>query len=244
MAQTDRLVATLKRALKANGTTYADIARHLGLSEASVKRLFSRKSFSLQRLDRICQMIDLEISDLVHLLEADAERLSSLTLEQERKIVADLELLLTAVCVLNRWTFQEILDTFDLGEYRLIRLLAQLDRLKMIELLPGNRMKLLVAANFKWLENGPIQQFFLDKLQSDFFASRFDADGECLTVINGMLSANSNAAFQRKLQLLAREFDALSTSDAALSLAERNGITVVLATRRWRFGLFRHLRKT
>ncbi|HFE47739.1 MAG TPA: XRE family transcriptional regulator [Chromatiaceae bacterium] len=244
MAQTDRLVATLKRALKANGKTYADIAHHLDLSEASVKRLFSRKSFSLRRLDRICQMIGLEISDLVHLLEADAERLSSLTLEQEREIVADLELLLTAVCVLNRWTFQEILGTFDFDEHRLIRLLVQLDRLKMIELLPGNRVKLLVAANFKWLENGPIQQFFLHKLQSDFFASRFDAEGEGLTVINGMLSASSNAVFQRKLQLLAREFDTLSASDAALPFKERNGITVVLATRRWRFGLFQHLRKT
>ena len=50
MSQTRELIKTLKTALKAQGKTYADVAVELGLTEASVKRLFSQQSFSLSRL--------------------------------------------------------------------------------------------------------------------------------------------------------------------------------------------------
>jgi DNA-binding Xre family transcriptional regulator len=65
MGQTRELIGTLKAALKSQGKTYADVARELGLAEASVKRIFSQQSFSLDRLDRVCHMLGMEISDLV-----------------------------------------------------------------------------------------------------------------------------------------------------------------------------------
>jgi predicted transcriptional regulator len=37
MSHIPALIATLKRQLKSRGLTYADVARHLDLSEASVK---------------------------------------------------------------------------------------------------------------------------------------------------------------------------------------------------------------
>ena len=68
MSQTRELIKTLKMALKAQGKTYADVAVELGLTEASVKRLFSQQSFSLSRLDQVCHMLDIEITDLVQLM--------------------------------------------------------------------------------------------------------------------------------------------------------------------------------
>ncbi len=65
MAQTQQLIDALKRTLKAHGLTYADVAKQLQLSEANIKRLFSKKTFTLERLDQVCQIMELEISDLV-----------------------------------------------------------------------------------------------------------------------------------------------------------------------------------
>jgi len=48
---TGLLVETLKRVLKGRGITYAQVAERLRLSEASVKRMFSRRDFTLQRLE-------------------------------------------------------------------------------------------------------------------------------------------------------------------------------------------------
>lgn len=50
MVQTSELIKPLKQALKAHGNTYAAGSRELGLSEASVKRLFWQTNFSLKRL--------------------------------------------------------------------------------------------------------------------------------------------------------------------------------------------------
>ncbi|NOY62658.1 MAG: helix-turn-helix transcriptional regulator [Gammaproteobacteria bacterium] len=245
MAQTVPLINALKRALKAHGKSYKDVAVVLSLSEASVKRLFSEQSFSLQRLDQICQMMEMEISDLVQQMNSSAKTmLSSLSLEQEQQIAADIELLLITVCVLNRWTLQNIIDQFHLSSHRCIQHLAKLDRLKLIELLPNNRIKRRVASNFKWLENGPIQRFFQEKLEAEFFSSRFDKSHEQLIVINGMLAKSSNAVFQRKMENLAREFDALSHDDASLDFEQREGTTVVLAMRRWQYGLFDALKRS
>lgn len=244
MAQARQLISTLKGLLRAQGRTYAQVAVHLGLSEASIKRLFSRGNLSLQRLEDICQFLDMDISDLARLAEEqDHQALAGLSLAQEQEIVDDLELLLVAVCVLNGWNYGELLDYFRFDEPQLIRLLIRLDRLKMIELLPGNRIRLRVAPNFKWRENGPIQRFFLSRLQQDFFASRFDEAHEKLLVVNGMLADSSLRVFQRRLEQLVQEFNSLCANDARLPFANRHGSTVVLAMRRWRYGLFQQFRR-
>ena len=243
MAQTRELIKTLKTALKAQGKTYADVAVELGLTEASVKRLFSKHSFSLSRLDQVCHMLDMEITDLVQLMNEQQQRLQQLTIEQEKEITGDVMLTLVAVCVLNRWTMDDILSYYHISKTECIRHLARLDRLKVIELLPKNRIRLLVAPNFSWRENGPIQHFFQKKISQEFFNTRFSRDDECLIVLNGMFSSQSNAELQRKLKRLSREFDLLNNDDAALDLADRNGTTLVLAMRGWQYGLFQPLVK-
>jgi DNA-binding Xre family transcriptional regulator len=239
MAQTRELIKALKTALKAQGKTYADVAVELELTEASVKRLFSQQSFSLSRLDQVCHMLDMEITDLVQLMNEQQQRLQQLTVEQEKEITDDVTLTLVAVCVLNRWTFDDILTYYRISETECVRHLAKLDRLKVIELLPGNRIRLLVAPNFSWRENGPIQLFFQKKISQEFFNTRFNRDDECLIVLNGMFSSQSNAELQRKLKRLAREFDLLNNDDAALELKDRKGATLVLAMRGWQYGFFK-----
>ena len=68
MARTAALVDNLKRELRARNITYAAVAKRLGMSEASVKRMFSQKEFTLSRLDSICEVAGLEFSDLARTL--------------------------------------------------------------------------------------------------------------------------------------------------------------------------------
>ena len=109
MSQTDQLLDALKRALKAQRKTYRDVAAVLELSEASVKRLFSERNLSLQRLERICGMLGLEISDLVQSMSRQSQSLCRLGEREEREIAGDLTLLLVTVCALNRWSVDRFL---------------------------------------------------------------------------------------------------------------------------------------
>lgn len=242
MAQVTALVEALKATLKASGITYARVAEALDLSESSVKRKFSREDFSVAEVDRICGLCALDISTLVQLMEQRHDRLQRLTTDQEREIADDLALLLVTVCVLNRWSFDDILSFYVFSEHELVQMLARLDRLRVIELQPGNRIKLLVAPNFGWLPGGPIQQRFLKTIQKDFFAANFDREEHCLIVLNGMLSDESNSEFRRKMQRLAREFDQLNREDSGLPFPDRHGYTAILALRDWRYAGFASLR--
>lgn len=243
MAQIHQLIQTLKKALKAHGFTYSDIAKKIDISEASIKRMFSEKNFTLKRLEQLCQCMDLELSDLLKLMQEEEHYLTQLSEEQETEIANDLTLLLVTVCVLNRWTLNDITSHYKITETEGIRYLARLDKLKIIDLLPKNRIKLLIASNFAWLEDGPIQQFFQSKVEQDFFNTRFNKTNERLLVVNGMLAGNSNAVFQKKMEKLIMEFNDLNDSDAGLPLDQRNGTTVVMAIRQWKYGLFEPMRK-
>lgn len=243
MPQITNLIHTLKQILKTHKKTYADVAKELGLSEGSVKRLFAEESFSLARLEQICLMLDMEISDLVQVMQERSQRITSLTREQEEEITGDLVMLLVTVCALNRWTLQDIITSYKISETQAIHYLAALDRMRLIELLPGNRIKLLVSPNFHWIANGPIQKFFHEKVGKDFFNSRFDRQNEKLIVANAMLTRESNAIVQKKLDKLLREIDQLNDEDAGISASDKKGATVVMAVREWNYGVFSGLRR-
>ncbi|MDO6514335.1 helix-turn-helix transcriptional regulator [Neptuniibacter sp. 2_MG-2023] len=243
MAQAGPLIDTLKRELKAQGKTYVDVANALELSEASVKRLFADKNFTLERLERICDMLNIELSELVQRMSKAQHQLIQLTREQEKEIANDLTLLLITVSVISGMSYDDIIYTYDIPETTCIQKLAQLDRLKIIDLLPNNRVKLLVAPNFHWLPNGPIQQFFQEKVEQDFFSSRFDKANEKLIVTNAILTDSSNARLQKKMERLAAEFNELMQEDHAAPSQQKNGTTMVLAIRQWQYSLFKKMSK-
>lgn len=243
MAQVALLIGELKRHLKAQGITYAALARQLGLSESSVKRLFARQSFSLRRLEEILALVGLEIGDLVAMANERREFLTELTPEQEAALLADPKQLLVTYLLINGWPLAEITRTFAIDEPELERLLIRLHRARIIELLPFNRVKLLTARNFTWRKNGPVQRFFEQEVQREFLSSSFTGPGEHLRFVAGLLSPASLAQMQQSIDRIAREFDELVRRDAALPLGEKNSCSAVFAVRPWEFSMFKALRR-
>lgn len=243
MPHSDSMVDVLKRELKACGVTYAQVARKLGLSEASVKRMFSRRSFTLKRLDQVCELANTEFSDLARALNQHEKLISQLTHAQEKEIVSNRKLFLVAVCVLNHVTLEQILAIYELAKAECIQLLAQLDRLGFIQLQPNNRIRLLVARNFSWLTDGPIQRFFKEQAHNEYFRSHFDRPDEYMIVVNSMLSRTSSAAIVAKLKRLARECSELHGEDVRLPLGERSAMSLLLAVRHWELQAFAELRR-
>jgi transcriptional regulator with XRE-family HTH domain len=243
MSHTAALVEVLKRELKARGMKYADLAKHLNLSEASVKRMFSRRDFTLKRFEEICRAAQIEFSDLTRAMVRQETLISHLTPEQEKEIVSDRKLFLVAVCALNHVTFDQIVETYDISAAECVQLLARLDRLKFIELQPGNRVKLLVSRTFAWLPDGPIQRFFNNQAHNEFFRSRFNRPDEFMLVVNGMLSSASSSDIVQRLKRITREFSDLHNDDSRLPLGERAPMTLLVAVRHWQLQAFAELRR-
>ncbi len=243
VTQSLALVDTLKKALKASGLTYRDVANDLGISEASVKRLFSQHHFSLDRLEQICQLMDMEFSDLVKMMEIGRRQLVELTEEQERELVSDSRFLLVTFLVVNRCKFDEIVSNYQFTPTETIRYLARLDRLKLIDLMPNNRIRLRISPNFTWRRNGPIQQFFVAYLQQDFLSSRFEEHRESFHFLSGMLSEESCDLLIKRLEQLAGEFNMLNRQDAQIPFEEKLGHGLFLALRPWQADVFDQWRR-
>lgn len=238
MSQTNNLINALKKTLKSHGKTYSDVADALDLSTASVKRLFSEQTLSLKRLDTICAMMDMEVTDLLQQIAEEGWQLKQLSEAQEKEIASDMALLLVTVAVVNHLSLEELLTVFTINEHVVIQKLAWLDRQGLIELLPKNKIKLKVSGNFAWRPDGPIQRFFQQKVSAEYFSTRFTDVGERLLVLNGMLTDSALDQFQRRLERLAQDFEELVSEDRHQPIDKRQGQTVVLAVRPWRFGVF------
>lgn len=243
MATTKNLIAILKKELRNHGITYATVGNHLQLSEATIKAMFARKNFTLERLDKICELINTDITGLAFLFEQAQNIISHLTLEQEKQLVSDTKFLLTAICVYNHLSLDNIVAKYKISELSCIQYFAKLDKLRLIELLPKNHYRLRVSKDFRWLANGPIQRFFDESAQEEFFRSRFLKPHESKQFLSGLMSQASCDTIHKKLSDIAKDFAILHKNDCTLPHTERKPYGVMLASRIWEFSVFEDLQR-
>ena len=81
--QTTQLIETLKQHLRSQGVTYKDLAKHLSMSEANVKRMFSQNKLSLERLETICNLLHMDILQLAQNAQNQQHKRVAKTLGRE-----------------------------------------------------------------------------------------------------------------------------------------------------------------
>ncbi len=235
MTGTHRLINTLKQTLRERHFTYAQVAEGLDMSIANVKRLFASERITLDRIEAICRLLDMELSDLFQLYEDSRTRISQLTIEQEEELVKDKKVLFAAVCARNHLSFDDILQHYTISELELIQSLAKLDRLKIIDLLPDNRIKLRIAENFHWIPKGPIEHFYEKAIQREFLHKGFDDKDNPRVFLSGLIGENSRTVLLHRLQSLSDEIGQLQHQDKNLPLNKRMNIGILFAMREWEF---------
>ncbi|WP_415912937.1 sigma factor-like helix-turn-helix DNA-binding protein [Neptuniibacter sp. QD37_11] len=243
MKQSEGLVGAIKAEIKVQGYTYSDIAKELNCSERTIKRQLAEGSMTLDRIERLSDFLNTTIADLAIAAERSGFHKDQLTRDQENELAEDLTLLMVAVSVLSGMTLDEVVDRYKIPQNVGFQKLAILDRWGILDLLPGNRVRLRVTPNFNWIKNGPIQQFFQKSVEQTFFSSRFDKKHEELIVLNGIMTDASNLALQERLKEVAKEFNQTLRTDSKKPIKERNGTTMVLAVRKWQFAGFDNIGK-
>jgi transcriptional regulator with XRE-family HTH domain len=237
------LVDTLKRLLKARGITYGELATRIDMSEASVKRMFSQKNFTLQRLDDILTASGIGFDELSE-AQSGSTAIAQLTMAQEKEIIGDPRLLVVAVSAMNHISFDDIVSYYAMDAVEVTKYLLRLDKIGFLELLPNNRVKLLIARTFGWIPNGPIQTYFRHEAAADYLDSRFDGQDEVLRLVNVMLTKQSAAALLERLKQVAAEFSQQHQHETRLPLSQRHAISFMVAARPWVPRAFKTLLRT
>jgi hypothetical protein len=119
-----------------------------------------------------------------------------------------------------------------------VRHLLKLDRLKVIELQPRNKAKLLVSRHFTWRPGGPVQNYIHQKLLREFIGDRFTDSHDEFFFHGGVISDVALAQIKQQLQSCARTCVEIMYRDRMLPTTKRSGAALVLALRPWQYSGF------
>lgn len=243
MALRRRFVDALKRSLRSRGLTYGALARELRLSEASVKRMFSRGTFTLSRIEQILAVLDLELDELARMSRGAGAQAHELSLEQETALARDERLLSVFWLLQNDWGFAEIVEAFAIARAELTTACARLEKLGLIDWRPGDRVRLKVAKDFAWRPGGPVKKAYGRRVMQEFLQGRFEAPLELLRFESRVLSPESAMVLKRRLERLARDFNEFAETDSVAPGARRLGIALLVACRPWEFSVVNALKR-
>lgn len=243
MPARNRFVEALKKALRARGVTYAELARRIGLSEASVKRMFSRGTFTLARIEQVLRALDLELYDVARMSRGEPRGPAELTQEQETALARDERLLSVFWLLTNDWRFDDILQQFAISRSELTLAFARLARAGLIDWGPGERARLRVPRDFEWRAGGPVKRAYGARVMAEFLKGRFDGALEMLRFEAKELSPESAAVMRRKLERLVAECNELAEVDASLPARRRASTAILVAVRPWEFSVVNALKK-
>lgn len=245
MSQIPYVVNTLKLYLKTKGMTYKKLAVELGLSEVTVKRMFAQNKFSLDRIEEICRIIELDFFDLVLMAKKENENKShTLSLEQESALADDPRLFAYFILLLNGWLPPAIVKNYEFSDLESDKMLLALDRLRLIELFPEKRFRLLVANNVHWQKKGPIWRQYQQEFFDGMAAYPFDTSKDRIVFNPAHLSPTSIKSILAKIDSLARHFRELAELDSSLPIENRTSVAMVLGFRPWISSNIQNLIKT
>jgi transcriptional regulator with XRE-family HTH domain len=243
MSETNQLIAAIKKQLKSQGLTYRDLAQKLQISEPSVKRILASSRMTVDRLVQISNILGFTLEELSKEANTLQPRLNTLTEKQEKEIVSDAKLLMIAVCALNHWTMEEIVAIYNISKSECIKYLLKLDSLRIVELLPNNRIRIIVARDFDWLPFGPIRKYFKERGMQDFLGSDFSGENESMNFVHGMFTDQAFAQIQDEMRKFRKRFADLHEESLSAPLNKRSGIGFMMALRRWEPIDFKKIRR-
>ena len=242
-AHTNALLRALKATLKSRSLTYEDLAKRLRLSHASVKRLFAEESFTLKRIEDICNVLEIDFFDLARLARGASADTDEMTTAQEQALANDARLMGLFYLVFNEWTVATILETYDINKAECTTLLLQLDKLRLIELGANNAVRLKVPKTLRLQRDGPIRRSHGKSVLNDFLQVEFAQLGGYFRFEFRDLSRASVVHLERKLERLAQELHELAELDSYLPPDQRQTIGLALGMRPWTMSWVTGLKK-
>lgn len=232
MASVDIYFDQIKSLLKAKGLTYRDVGEHLGLSEPSVKRLFSHKNIDFDRLLKLCELIDIRLEDLLRLASGE-ERPSSLNLRQEELLAEDEKLFIVFLLLQRRWSVKEILSQYRFSKTELTRLLITLEKNNLIELHPNDRVKVKFDDSLQWSPNGPIVKMYEQQVKGEFFSYDFNLKTDRLNLILREVGQSTYEAVLRRIDKFISDINLITKADYGLKKSDTRSIALMVGARPW-----------
>ncbi|WP_127716776.1 helix-turn-helix domain-containing protein [Halobacteriovorax sp. HLS] len=218
---TIQLIDTLKKVLKRNNLTYKNISEHLGLSEVSVKRIFSKYDCSLSRLAMICSLANISIIELGELSKKENQNLNYfLTQKQETLFTKELYLFHFFTRIYRGEELEVVLLEMGLTKATGFKYLRQLEKIELLELLPHDTYKFLITGRLRLNLDGPLFKKVIKSHNIQFLNKVYDEikrEDCCFQSSEIKLTKKSLKLMVHDINELGRKYSEISYQEERLS---------------------------
>lgn len=227
----DALLSNLRLQLRQHGWTARRIAAKLSIGEATAKRWLAGKGLGLDGLDALAGLCQLTLADLARLAERPPQGLASeLTLAQEKALSTDIFLAFLFMTILGGNAPDEIAQDFSIAQRDIDAALIRLERLALIDRLPGGRVRSLIDRAIVWRKT-PMRALFEMYMKPQFVSMDFGADEAVYASEVIKLSAQGAAMLAELIEGHRREVQALAERDRDDSHLPRRWYGMLCAAR-------------
>jgi transcriptional regulator with XRE-family HTH domain len=215
------LIARLKQILKQRGLTYRNLAKDLGVSEAGVKRIFSKADGKISTLSIICGILGIAFSDLVASSDLGSLEIRYFTEEQDDYFVKHFDAyVFFNELVIRKKPFPVVQKELNLNTQTARKYLHQLDRLGLIELGPRDKIKIKVKEPIGFFKGGRllelVRSHFIRFMTDQFLRAKNDSGAIVLHTREWAFSRESFASFKSDMAKLIEHYDRFCARDHAL----------------------------
>jgi len=218
----------LKRVMRARGMSYRDLGDRLGVSEPSIKRMFSQRDCKMSRLDRICDILDISLSDL----EAGAERYDedpiSLGQDIELRFAEDVSLFTFFILLREGLSAERIGEAFGLDQFDLFFYARDLEAMALAEVGPGGAISRLEKRPIQFRHDGPLNRIH-SALNIEFIRQCIETEARSFMTVSRQLRPETVRLIEEELNALRRKITTLARQDQLLSHTDE------LVTCKWSF---------
>ena len=225
------MLVALRRALRANGWTAKRLAARFGASEASVKRWLAGRALTLARFEELTALAELSLAELAELARRPPRELAQeLTLAQETALSEDAVLSFLFMVIVGGEPWEDFARDFDLPERMIELALVRLEKLALIDRLPGGRVRATVDRNVLWRKS-PLRERFEALMKPQFLSMDFAGLDAVYASEVVKLSDQGAARLAEAIERHRRELHRLVEDDRRVSVLPRTWHAVLFAAR-------------
>lgn len=198
----------LKRALKRQNTSYAELAREMDLPESTLKKWFNAKDGSFDRIISICQVLGLPVYAVIKNAEEQNVQTFTFSETQQKFFLKDKTCFaIYWLLVYERMTADEVMKRLGIDQKVMDRAMLGLDKIKLVQYGPNNSLKIPKMRPIRWKFEG---EFMVELLRSwvteifkDNLANKKDAS---MMLQFFQLTPQSEDELRREIALLEEKF--------------------------------------
>ncbi|KFG88900.1 Transcriptional regulator, XRE family [Sphingobium herbicidovorans NBRC 16415] len=239
MAKTRRpgiatILLELRRELKGRGIRVATLAEQMGVAEPTIWRWLRGEGLTLDRLDEICAVADLDLRDLIS--RGDDQQQERFTLAQERVLAADRGLALVFFAILHGAQRRDLEEEFGLPADRLDSHLERLERLGLIEAPVRGRIRSKMRRAVRWRRGGPLSVSFERTVKPLFMSMDFGSPDARYVSDMVSLSDAGRARVQALFEAMRDDIHVIGEQEEAARLEGREWSGVLMMVRPFDIG--------